>query len=132
MVMVIERLLPGDIIGCGGRRVTAIRWWHRSTRSHRSIAAKGRGPTFADGDASEGNRRVAALVRLTQTDHGAWQVVLTTHTEDGTRSRSFEAESGRRPRLEPLTPLTYDTRSVDLIVIDRDRGLCVHGRDIAA
>ena len=45
------------------------------------------------GDASEGNRRVAALVRLTQTATGAWHVVLTTHTEDGTRSRSFDAES---------------------------------------
>jgi hypothetical protein len=45
------------------------------------------------GGASEGNRRVAARARLTQTDRGAWHVVLTTQTEEGARDRSFDAES---------------------------------------
>ena len=45
------------------------------------------------GGASEGNRRVAASVRLTQTDYGAWHVVLKTQTEEGSRGRSFDAES---------------------------------------
>ena len=45
------------------------------------------------GGASDGNRSVAARVRLTQTDSGAWHVVLRTQTEEGARSRSFDAES---------------------------------------
>jgi hypothetical protein len=45
------------------------------------------------GSASDGNRSVAARVRLTQTDNGAWRVVLRTQTDEGARSRSFDAES---------------------------------------
>jgi hypothetical protein len=45
------------------------------------------------GGASDRGRRITAHVRLTQTDDGAWHVALETQTDEGTRKRSFDAES---------------------------------------